>query len=444
MLVLKNCTLVHLHPSEVTAGADVVIDGTEVIAAGKGAADAVPVDKAAVHRTMDLAGRIVMPGLVCSHDHFYSGLSRGILARIEPASDFVSTLANLWWRLDRALDEEAVHYSGMICALEAIKAGCTAVIDHHASPSCIPGSLDTLKRCFENTGLRGVLCYETTDRNGREGMEQGIEENRRFARLVEGEKESRGKERIVEAMIGGHAPFTLPDEGLKALGEVLQETGRGFHVHVAEDGFDPSFSHRFHRKDPLRRLDEHGLITEKSLVAHGLYLTAEERDILNARGCFLAHNCRSNMNNHVGYNGELPRLKNVALGTDGIGSDMLQEVKFAYFRHRDAGGPLAPGAFMRFLQNGNEILRRAFGDRFGRVEKGYKADLVVLDYAPPTPLARENVAGHAIFGMGSGQVDTVIVNGRIAMEDRQFSWDTARVYAEARAAAQALWQRMDR
>ena len=117
--------------------------------------------------------------------------------------------------------------------------------------------------------------------------------------------------------------------------------------------------------------------------------------------------------------------------------------KFAYFRHRDAGGPLAPGAFMRFLQSGNEILHRCFGESFGRVEKGYKADLLILDYDAPTPLVRENVAGHAIFGMGSRDVDTVIVNGRIIMESRTFRWDTAPVYAAARSAARSLWQKMD-
>jgi cytosine/adenosine deaminase-related metal-dependent hydrolase len=215
-------------------------------------------------------------------------------------------------------------------------------------------------------------------------------------------------------------------------------------VHVAEDGFDPSFSHRMYGKDPLRRLDDFGLVTEKSLVGHGLFLSTEDREILNARGAFLAHNCRSNMNNHVGYNGELPHVKNVALGTDGIGSDMLLEAKFAYFRHRDSGGPLGPGAFMRFLQSGNEILHRGFGESFGRVEKGYKADLLILDYDCPTPLVRENVAGHVIFGMGSRDVDTVIVNGRVVMESRSFRWDTAVVYTDAQAAARALWQKMDK
>src|SRR5512136_1165793 len=132
MIVLKNATLVHLHPAEVTAGVDIVIDGTEISAVGRGVGAAVKAE-----RTIDLAGRIAMPGLVCSHDHFYSGLSRGIMARIAPSTDFVSTLQNLWWRLDRAIDENILRLSGTVCALEAVKAGCTAVVDHHASPSFI-------------------------------------------------------------------------------------------------------------------------------------------------------------------------------------------------------------------------------------------------------------------------------------------------------------------
>jgi len=438
MILLKNATVVHLHPGEVIPGVDIAIDGTEIQAVGRAAGEGQKPS-----RTIDLAGRLVMPGLVCGHDHFYSGLSRGIMATIAPCRDFVSTLQNLWWRLDRAIDADILRLSGLVCSLEAIKAGCTAVIDHHASPSFIGGSLSTLKESFEKAGLRGILCYETTDRNGRDGARQGAEENRRFAVLVEEEKKSRGKQRLIEAMIGGHAPFTLADEDLTALADVVRGTGRGFHVHVAEDTFDGSHSHRVYGKDALKRLDDFGLLSESSIIGHGLYLTENDRNILNARGACLAHNSRSNMNNGVGYNGALPHVKNVVLGTDGIGSDMLLEAKFAYFRHRDAGGPLGPGAFMRFLQSGNEILRRYFGEAFGRVEKGCKADLVILDYDSPTPLARENVAGHALFGMGSRDVNTVIVNGRIVMENRTFPWDTAPVYAEAQAAAKSLWKRMD-
>jgi putative selenium metabolism protein SsnA len=439
MILLKNATLVHLHPAEVIPGVDIVIDGTEIQSVGRAAGEGLKPT-----RSIDLAGRVVMPGLVCGHDHFYSGLSRGIMATIAPCPDFVSTLQNLWWRLDRALDADTVRLSGLVCALEAVKAGCSAVIDHHASPTFIDGSLSTLKEGFEKAGLRGILCYETTDRNGRDGARKGVEENQRFARLVEEEKKRSGKQRLVEAMIGGHAPFTLSDEDLTALAEVVARSGRGFHVHVAEDSFDSSWSHRLHGKDALARLNDFGLISESSIIGHGLYLTEEDRKILNARGAYMAHNSRSNMNNNVGYNSALPHVKNVVLGTDGIGSDMLLEAKFAYFRHRDSGGPLGPGAFMRFLQSGNELLHRSFGESFGKIEKGYKADLVVLDYDSPTPLMRENVAGHVIFGMGSRDVNTVIVNGRIVMENRTFPWDVAPVYAEAQAAARLLWKKMDR
>jgi putative selenium metabolism protein SsnA len=442
VIVLRNCTLVRLHPAEVRAGVDIRIEGAEIAAVSSGAGGRHANDKES--RTLDLGGRIVMPGLVCGHTHFYSALSRGILARIGPCPDFVSTLANLWWRLDRAIDEDILRSSAMVAAIEAVRAGCTAVIDHHASPSFIEGSLDVLKASLETVGLRGVLCYETTDRNGRDGMEQGIAENERFARLVESEKGAPGKERLVEAMIGGHAPFTIPDQGLKLLGEVIGRTGRGFHVHAAEDAFDPSYCHRYHGTDLIARLDGFGLLARPALIAHGLYLSAADRELLNEKGATLAHNSRSNMNNSVGYNGSLADLRRVVLGTDGIGADMFEEAKFAYFKNRDAGGTLTPGDVARFLQAGNDALAGCFGERFGRVEEGFKADLAILDYDPPTPLVAENLAGHLLFGMASASVDTVIVNGRIVMENRRFPWDTGSVLAEARRQAARLWKEMDR
>jgi putative selenium metabolism protein SsnA len=389
-----------------------------------------------------------MPGLVCGHTHFYSALARGVLARIEPSSDFVATLQNLWWKLDRAIDREILEASAMAAALDAVQSGCTSVIDHHASPSFIAGSLDVLAACLERVGLRGVLCYETTDRNGRNGAVQGIEENRRFAASVDagrraGSRGSRAGSRLVEAMIGGHAPFTLGDETLDALAAVVRGTGRGFHVHVSEDPFDAAHSHHAHGRDPLARLAAHGLLSDRTLVAHGVHLPPADREILESSGAYLAHNARSNMNNHVGYQGALPSLGRVVLGTDGIGSDMLEECRSAYFKHRDAGGSLWPGDFARFLQAGNDIVQRCFGGRFGSVERGAVADLVVLDYRPPTPLVEENVAGHLVFGMRSADVDTVIVNGNFVMQGRRFPFDTEPIFRQAREAARKLWRNMD-
>ena len=436
-MLLKNATLVELYPPRVEGNSDVRISGTRIGEVGAG------LQPLPGEETNDMGGMVVMPGLVCGHNHFYSGLARGITASIPESTDFVSNLTNLWWRLDRALDEESLRFSGLVCCVEAIKSGCTTVVDHHASPSFISGSLSVLKACFEEVGLRGVECYETTDRNGEEGIEEGIEENRRFANLVSDEAKEGGETRLVEAMIGGHAPFTLNDRCLKGLGNLVEGSAKGFHVHISEDRFDPGYSHRYHKIEPLRRLADFGLVTERSLFAHGIFLNESDRVLLNESGSMLAHNCRSNMNNGVGYNAFLDEIDTVCVGTDGIGSDTLEEVKFAYFKHRDAGGKLGPGDFIRFLQNGNILVSRCFDDLFGRLAEGYKADLTILRYVPPTPFHADNLAGHVIFGMRSMDVHSAMVNGAFVLEDGMLRKPVVDLYEEATASAAELWRRMD-
>ncbi|QHM73831.1 putative aminohydrolase SsnA [Mixta intestinalis] len=438
MLILQDCTLVELYPSRVERGVDIVIDGDKIIAVGQSLSGEYP---GAQIKPMN--GKLVMPGLVCSHNHFYSGLSRGVMAPIPPCPDFISTLKNLWWRLDRALDEESLYYSGVICALEAIKGGCTSVIDHHASPAFIAGSLAVLRQAFLDTGLRGMTCFETTDRNGGlEELKAGVQENIAFARLIDKEKQSNPQSYLVEAHIGAHAPFTVSDAGLELLRDAIKETGRGLHIHVAEDRYDVAHSHDKYSLDPVLRLEKFGLLNEKTLIAHGLWLSEQEVECLNSHNAFLVHNARSNMNNHVGYNPHLPKVKWAALGTDGIGSDMFEELKFAWFKHRDAGGPLGTDRFLQMLNNGNELLTRNFGQSFGRLAPGYTADITVLDYAEPTPLCADNLAGHMAFGMSSAVVDTVIVAGRRVYEDRAFAQPIAPLYDKARVAAKKMWQRM--
>ncbi|WP_068870408.1 putative aminohydrolase SsnA [Edwardsiella tarda] len=439
MLILKNVTAVQFEPAQVREGVDIAIDGAEIRAIGDNLHAQFP-----DAQVKEMHGRLVMPGIVCAHNHFYSGLSRGIMANIAPCPDFISTLKNLWWRLDRALDEESLYYSGLICSLEAIKSGCTAVIDHHASPNYIAGSLATLRKGFLKAGLRGMTCFETTDRNGgtRE-LQQGVEENIRFAQLIDEAKAKGSEPYLVEAHIGAHAPFTVSNAGLEMLAEALRATGRGLHIHAAEDRYDVSHSHDKYGQDLVVRLAEYGLINDKTLLAHGLYLSNEDIRILNEQDAFLVHNARSNMNNHVGYNQRLAQFRNLALGTDGIGADMFEELKFAFFKHRDAGGPLWPDSFTRFLYNGNQLLNRNFGARFGRLEAGYKADLTICDYPSPTPLAAQNIGGHLAFGLGSSSVHSVMVEGVMVYEDRAFPFDIEPIYAEARKVAARMWQRMD-
>jgi cytosine/adenosine deaminase-related metal-dependent hydrolase len=102
-----------------------------------------------------------------------------------------------------------------------------------------------------------------------------------------------------------------------------------------------------------------------------------------------------------------------------------------------------PDSYLKFLYNGNDILMRNFGEKFGKLEAGYKADIVVADYNSPTPLSGDNLAGHIAFGMGSDTVKTVVINGNIVLENGEYPFDVSEIYAEARKQAQKLWDNMD-
>lgn len=439
MLILKNATAVQFEPAMVKEGMDIAIENGVIKEIGLNLSRQYP-----SARVKDLRGKLVMPGIVCSHNHFYSGLARGIMADIKPSPDFISILKNLWWRLDSVMDEEALYYSGLICSLEAIKSGCTSVIDHHSSPNYIAGSLSTLRKSFLKAGLRGMTCFETTDRNrGLDEMAEGVEENIRFASLIDAAKAKGDEAYLVESHIGAHAPFTVSNEGLSLLSGAVQKTGRGLHIHVAEDRYDVTHSHHHYEQSVIERLDNFNLIDSNSLLAHGLFLSEKDISIINKRDAFLAHNPRSNMNNNVGYNNKLASFKNVALGTDGIGADMFEELKFAFFKHRDAGGSMWPDSFLKHLHNGNEILSRNFSAKFGLLASGHKADLTILEYCSPTPLVADNLAGHFAFGFNAGNVSSVIVEGEFVYEDREFPFDITSIYAEAQKVAARLWKAMD-
>lgn len=118
----------------------------------------------------------------------------------------------------------------------------------------------------------------------------------------------------MEAMIGAHAPFTISRSGMEMLADAVKSTARGLHIHVAEDLYDVSHSHDVHGQDLIERLAGHQLISDKTLIAPGLYLSDSDIGILNEHDAFLVHNPRSNMNNHVGYNHKLAAYRNLALG----------------------------------------------------------------------------------------------------------------------------------
>jgi putative selenium metabolism protein SsnA len=382
----------------------------------------------------ELTGRLVLPGLVNAHTHLYSALARGMPAPSTPPRNFVDVLEKVWWRLDRALDADAVYLSGLVGAMEAALSGTTFLIDHHSSPGFIRGSLATLRQALEEVGLRSVLCYEVTDRNGPEGRQAGVEENVAFQRD--------GQTPLTRGMIGAHASFTLSEEALAALGECVRSTGSSAHIHVAEDRADvDDCRQRFGEALP-ERLNRHGLLGARALFAHCVHLTASEVESVHAGGGWIAHNPRSNMNNAVGT-APNESFRRAALGTDGMDEDMLAEARAAFLKMRDGGRGDAYAAVLQLLAGGHRLAAALFGLPFGKLDAGAPADLVVLDYDPPTPVHTDNLAGHLLFGLDRSHVSSVMVAGRWIVRDRRLlTVDAGAVAARARAAAPGLWDRM--
>jgi putative selenium metabolism protein SsnA len=459
MTIFEGVRVLSFEPPAVSEPMDVAASGPSAASAqGKAPGTIVETGTALAAKypgAKRVSGGYLSPGLVCAHTHLYSALARGMMVDIEPSKDFAQQLAHLWWRLDKAIDLGILEASALAGCADAAMSGVTSLVDHHAGPAAIDGSLSVIRQAYEEIGIRGLLCYETSDRNGREGARAGIRENLRFAREIDearsacAGKEAGARPPLVDGAIGAHALFTIGEESLAELGEAVAASRRGLHIHAAEDKYDAVDSRHRYGADLASRLDAAGCLGPKSIIGHGVWLTASEVETVNAAGSFLAHNARSNMNNAVGYNSLLPSFQNVVLGTDGMSADMLEEFRFACFRHRESGGPWQASDFLRCLDRGNRLMERYLGGStagglaFGRVQPGFAADLVLWDYDPPTPMAGGNLAGHLAFGLSSRSVRSVMVNGAFVVEDRVPAFDAGGIAAKARSEAARLWNRME-
>jgi putative selenium metabolism protein SsnA len=388
---------------------------------------------------LDAGGGPILPGLVNLHHHFYSALERGLDPRTE-MRDFPEILDRLWWRLDRALDDETVALSADLAAADCVRWGCTTVFDHHASPSCVEGSLDLLAGALERAGLSGVLCYEVTDRNGPEGARLGIEENLRFL-------EERASDARVRGVFGLHASFTVSDATLRRVAE-LRPGGAGVHIHVAEHPVDVRFSRETFGATPVQRLDRHGLLDDRALLAHGIHVDDADYDVAAAGGATIIHNPESNANNGVGRL-DLPRATGrgcaVGLGTDGMSSAVLRALRAAFLGLRGGAGDPTLGfqSVPALLATNARVAGRFLEEPLlGQLVPGAPADVIALDSPPRTPLTHDNWVGHLFYGWTESAVRHTVARGRIVLEDcRHTTVDPVALAARAAEAAPRLWAR---
>lgn len=334
-------------------------------------------------------------GMVCGHHHLYSTLARGMPAPPTRPVDFRSILEQIWWRLDVELDLETIRWSAMLGAVEALMSGTTGIVDHHESPNAIEGSLDVIADACAEVGVRVVCSYGVTERHGVDGGRRGLAENERFIRAG-----GRG-------MVGVHAAFTCSDGLLDDAAGLARDLGVGMHIHVAEGPDD---------RDAGRRL--RGIAAPDWLLVHCVGL----EEPLPGR---IAHNPRSNMNNAVGYARPARFGESVVLGTDGIGSDMLEEFRLAYVAHRSDDVTASPETAWAWLTNGHDLIPEC------------RDDSVTWSYD------MADSAWHVAFTPGVRALRVESATGEVLLDNgRPTRVDLAEVRAKAAEAAQNLFRRL--
>ncbi|HMP77680.1 MAG TPA: putative aminohydrolase SsnA [Kiritimatiellia bacterium] len=436
-LLVHNGTVVTLGADQafIEKGA-VYCEGSNITAVGRAAelpsrADAV----------LDAGGGVILPGLINAHHHLYSTLARGWTPPGEPGRNFKEILERVWWRLDRALTPEDVYYSSIIPLMEAAKAGCTTIIDHHASPGCTDGSLDIVERAFRETGLSGCLCYEVSDRNR---IGDGIAENERFIRKCRAHPDGQ-----MAALLGLHASMTLTPQTMERCAALVDELDVGVHVHVAEAECDGDVTRAEFHEGLMERFDRYGMTGPGSLFAHGIHLGAEELAILHQTNSMLVTNPESNMNNGLAVTPVLDALQRgilLGLGTDGMANAMIAQTRAAYLvqrdTHRDPRVAFVEACDM-LLKNNRAICDRLFREHRGELTSGKLADIAVFDYTPFTPFESGTFFGHLLFGLVHAPVRHTVARGRVVVRDGALPHlDEAALRAKAVEHARKLWARI--
>jgi len=362
--------------------------------------------------TFNAHGKVVTVPLVNFHDHIYSRLAKGLPLKGK-FDNFQNVLKNLWWKLDRALDMEMITASAQMAAIESIRNGVTYIFDHHSSQNEIAGSLKTIKNVLHDYNLRGVLCFESTDRNGFDNAMNGLEENKEFF--------SFHTDSNFQAMLGLHASFTLSDDVLFEAKQMMNQNW-GIHIHVAEDESDNRLSVEYTGSSPVSRLKKFKLMNDKSILVHGVHLKERDYIKISEAESAIAFCLDSNMNNSVGVPnfGKIPKSISLLAGTDGMHANIARSLKQMFLTFRDQGisGDNATELIKKVYFDQIEFVKKYFPD-FTSLNENERADMIVWDYVPPTPITRENFWGHFIFGMLEYPVQSVVQNGKFLMKDFQ-------------------------
>lgn len=394
----------------------------------------------------DAKGMLIMPGLINTHQHIYSAFARGMsIEGAKPNTNFQEILEGLWWKVDKVLNLEDVKYSAYTTLIDGIKNGVTTVFDHHASQNAIEGSLFTIADVAKELNVRASLCYEVTDRDGVERTDKAIKENIDFIKFANTKECD-----MIKGMLGLHASFTVSDETLDKCIDGMNGLNAGYHVHTAEGIGDEVDSLKKYGKRIVNRFSDKGILGEKTICVHGIHINKQEMEIIKDTNTMMVHNPESNMGNAVGTAPVIKLMENnilLGLGTDGYTTDMFESFKVGNIVHKMAlcDPTVAWGEIPTMLfENNAQIANRFFKEPVGIIEKGGKADVIIVNYNPLTPLTKDNVNSHLLFGVMGRDTVTTMINGKYVMKDREvLVVDENEIYAKSREVSAKFWDRIN-
>lgn len=356
-------------------------------------------------------GRLLTVPLINFHDHFYSRLAKG-LPNNKPMDNFQNVLKNLWWDLDKKLTLDMVEASARMSVIEAIKNGVTYIFDHHSSPNATDGSLGKIAEVIIENNIRGALCFETTDRNGASMSKAGLEENINFLNKFSSSN--------LKSLLGLHASFTLSDDTLSEASELVEEYNLGIHIHLCEDKSDRILSKQYTDQLPVKRLLQNKLLNAKSILGHGVFLTQKEYYQIAASGSAIVYNPDSNMNNAVGLPvySKVPSIIPILIGTDGMHANIAKSMKQYFLLLRNQKNSIEDSfkLFIKSFFDQINFVKKYFED-FPSIAENDRADFIIWDYIPPTPINMSNFWGHFIYGALESNIKTVVQDGNILLKD---------------------------
>lgn len=424
-ILIKGATV--LMPDYTTKEADIAIENTEILAVG-----AVPADFAP-DRTIDGKDHFAVPGLVNGHTH----ASMTMLRSYGDDMELMDWLNNRIWPTEAKMVEKDIRVGGELALLEMIKTGTTAFSDMYGP------HMESVIEATIQAGIRGVIARGAIGLfpAGRQILEDNVHLYENYHGAGDG---------LITIMMGVHAPYTCPPEFCAYARELAGKYNIPIHIHMSETQAEIKQIQEQYGKRPFKYIEDTGLFDFPAIAAHCVWLDDEDIAIMKKHNISAIHNPGSNMKLASGVS-PVPRLikegVNVALGTDGASSnnnlDMLEEVRLAAMLHKvNELDPLAVPA-KEALKLGTENGAKALLlDKVGKLEPGYKADIVLYDMNRTEWCPRHDLVSLLVYSANSTSVDTVLCNGKIVMEKGEvLTLDEERILHEAQAVAMDLVNR---